>query len=246
LNILRKILFTSFLISGLVSVELHASEIIKLGLPVKQDNNLFKALRDIHTEAFSRFGKQVEIVPCVPYYCGVLVRNGELDGEAARHGDYSALYPQLSRVDFILFQLSSIAITRPGSDNFASMGEVYKRHNRIAYQIGYRGYEERLKRLVSQQQHLVSVNHWSEGIDKVRNGEADAYLGMKQVILKDTSTNNLDGLSMHALNDFKINVYPFLGKKILAYKKPLLAALTEMQRSRKISSIFSQYQIPLE
>ncbi len=220
-------------------------EPIRFGAPVKDESKMFSALHDIYSEAFSNMGHNFKLIPCVPYSCGNLVKNGNLDGEVARHSHYSELYPQLDRIDFILFKLTSVAITKNGTTKVKSLDDFKQMKYKIGYQIGYRGYEQKLNSML-ERKNLISVNHWREGIQKVKQGEIDVYLGVKQIILADTKQADFTGLTIHEIKDYTIDIYPYISEKLMGRKEELHLTLIKMRKARRIEAIFTKHGIPLD
>ena len=226
------------------SGQASAADSIRFGLPVKDDSKLFAAFQDIYKEAFQALGLKLEMIPCAPHYCGALVRDGKLDGEAARHREYSVHYPQLDRVEFVVLKLSTVGVTKQTTTILTSASDLIKYNYKISYQIGYRGYEKKLKKIFGKER-LTSVTHWNEGLEKVKQESVGVYVGIKQILLADKDQEELGNYKIHTLGDMAIDVYPFLGPSLVQYKNRLLDSLNNMKREKRIEAIFKKHRIPL-
>jgi len=239
-------IITFFVLSTIIATPSTTfAETFKLGIPVSSSNNIVAALGEIYTEAFERFGQTAEIVSCSPSYCASFVRDGRLDGEGARHAKYGELYPHVERIEFVLFKLTSVAITKREVSNISNLNEFKLRNYKVAYQIGYRGYEKRLSRLLNRDK-FVSVAHWKEGILKVKNDQVDTFLAVKQILLSENSMSDFPQIKIHDLQDFVIDIHPFVSGKLLPYKAELLSSLNKMREKRRVTQIFRKHAVPID
>jgi len=229
----------------LLSIEnTFAKEIIKFGIATNDDSNLYKGIDKIYSEAFSALGLAYKSIPCTPYHCSVLASETKIDGEAARHDKYSELYPKINRVDFILFKLTTIALTKKDIPAIHSLKDLKNNNYKIAYQIGYRSYEKTLSQLIKKE-NLTSVNHWREGLEKIKEDEIDVYIGIKQLIIPDITADESRSLNIHHINNYIINIHPYINDNLKTIEEPLRKQLLKMRNENRIKTILTEYGLPL-
>ncbi len=225
--------------------EAKESKII-FGSPIKEDSHIYSALKQIYVEAFGEMGIPFDTLPCVPKNCANLVSKGILQGETARHKEYSTHYRHMTRLDVVVFELTTVAVTRDSLVFIDSMKSLAESGLRIGYQSGYRGYEEKLKALVGRE-NLFPVVHWQDGVARVSNGELDVYLAVEQIVYPDFNAMKPDigPVKVHDIKDYVIPIYPFVGEKMAPYNDALVAELLKMKKSGRLKAIFSEHGIPL-
>lgn len=240
-NMMKKLILCSVLVFFFQNV--YSSEVIKLGVPLKENSSLYYALSDIYSEAFADFGLTFEPVSCTPIRCATLVSRGYIQGEVGRFSDYSSFYKNMVRVDFVLLKLNKVAITRDSIKVLRSLSEIKGRDYTVGFQLGYRSPTRGLSKVIDQSK-LVPEIHWSSAIKHLHDKEIDVFVTAEQMVVPDLTDSDKKGLIIHALDDGIVEIFPFLGKGSEKYSVLLKNSLIKMKSKGRITEILRKYNIP--
>lgn len=98
--------------------------------------------------------------------------------------------------------------------------------------------EKRLPELVNKSR-LVPVSHWNEGLQLVKKGTIDIYIGVEKTIENQLTTEFANIKNIARLQ--RVPVYAYFNKQHAALAKNLAKVLKTMKRDGTISKIYKKF-----
>jgi len=220
-----------------------SSDTITFGTIVASNSKIFSALNQIYTEAFSNSGLPFKSIPCTPTNCVSLVRDGNIEGITARNEDY--INPSRSRylekIDFVLFGMSIVAITRNSKIAINSMAELFNGNYSIGFQTGSVGFKNDIRQNVLEEK-LTEYVHWTFGVNALLSKKIDVFIALEQIVVPELDQDQYNHLLTTPIEGQTINIFPVVST-VFKHTTALKESLEQMRENGRIESIFSHYGI---
>jgi hypothetical protein len=205
-------------------------------IPRVESSVLRSPLESVYVEALSRLGVSVSFIGCTPAACGKYVTSGKADGELARAAVYEEIYPELLRVEESILEIRASVFSADAKLKLDNWDDIIESDNRVAYMTGNYLIHQKLKGKISTR-NMVHVKHWTEGLDKISNQQADIYIGVESTVLQDIKQNQRP---IHLIGQLEVvEVFPYFNKKHKTLAKSLAEKLREMKKDGTLKKLLS-------
>lgn len=203
-----------------------------------------------YTEAFKRLGYTFDIMECPSKRCGIMANTGQVDGIMTRVFDYNKDYPNIVRVNYIMFQHRFLAFALDPSIKLEGWNSLADTKFQVLYLHGSARPANKLTRLVNSD-NLQTVASSRQGLFMLVHGRTDIYVDLEALVmpvleqsengdffLLPVKSNEPDNNASEVYSSpiymagvlETVNAYPFLHKKHQKLAPKLAAVLHNMEQ----------------
>jgi len=211
---------------------------LKLGGSRTEDSYYGRLLLDIYKEAFKRLNRSFQFVSCAPSQCGIYILQGNLDGEIARGEIYGQIYPDLVRTTESALFIYVSAFSANPNITIHNWNDLRNSEYKIGYTKGYFLLEKRLLELKKISQ-LVPVSHWNEGLQWLKKGTIDIYIGVEKTVENQLTAEFANIKNIGRVQ--RVPIYAYFNKKHAPLAEKLAKALKSMKRDGTMSKIYNKF-----
>lgn len=181
-----------------------------------ENDYLGKLWRLTYTEVFKRLSIKVEFRDYPPKRASIEADAGNVDGEPGRPYQYSAEYPNLIRVEEILFFLNFSAFTAKDSIPPLKGWDSLKGTNyKVEYRRGVMICEVNLSKIMGKE-NLSDVTEPIQGLKKIVSGRTDLFVYDEAWILPLLQTPEFKDSKIRSVGLMEsVHLYPYLHKMLL-------------------------------
>jgi polar amino acid transport system substrate-binding protein len=187
-----------------------------------------KFLRRVHGEAFRRLGVPLQIAYAPTQRLGLLLDQGDIDGDAVRAMAFAAAHPDAIRVDEWLLDDRFALYATDTSMALRHLDELQGSNLRVLYRRGVVYCERTLARLPPER--LSNVTTTSQGLKMLLAGRADVYCDIDSSVLQALDEEPSKAPAVRKLLDLQsAALYPYLHARHAELAPRLAAVLKQMK-----------------
>jgi hypothetical protein len=191
---------------------------------------------EVYTKALQKLGYSFSIRRCEPMLCTQLANRGEVDGELMRVALYQSLVPKMVRLSEFGLSVTWSAYSVDNQLKFQNWQQIRDSGLRVTYLAGASYLEQKLS-TVSDATRVTKIRHWSLGLDRLKRGETDIYVGSKEIIANFLGRPEYDGIYRAGMIE-TTPLYLYLNKKHSQLAVELSQVITEMKQQGQTNKIY--------
>ena len=204
--------------------------------PAPVTNFVVQRATAVYDEALRKLDYSLEIRRCEPILCTLLANRGEVDGELMRAAMYQSLVPDLVKLTESGLSIRWAAYSVDKELRLQNWQHIRHSGLRVVFLAGLPYLESKLSGGVAGTQ-LTKVRHWSLGLDRLKRGEADIYVGSDAVVGAFLDRPEYDGIYRAGIID-TLPLYLYLNKKYAKLAAELSLVIAEMKEEGQIDKIY--------
>ncbi|WP_086480959.1 substrate-binding periplasmic protein [Oceanospirillum sanctuarii] len=221
------------------AVKSEPSFIMAFGRDPDQDPQ-YRFYAQIYSEAFKELGYQFSYKVMPSKRSSLNANLGKVDGEPQRIASYNQTYRNMVRVEEPIFINRTIAITLNPEIRLNGLDSLKDMPYRVDYLRGSVWSRENLQPLVPEDQ-LTSVDTASIGLNRLKAGRTDIFIGLEVVIHKQLQDPEFRNLAVRQAGVIGQNYsYPFVHNMHLELAPKLNEVLLQMKNDGRYNQFLFQ------